>query len=64
MNRKTKTEMQTPELLTIEMPLDGFNPEKLENLQKLIDSKMVLIKKAFGAEALPIEVTETSIKFA
>jgi len=59
MNENTKTEM-----LTIEMPLDGFNPEKLENLQKLIDSKAVLIKKALGAEALPIEVTETSIKFA
>jgi hypothetical protein len=58
MNENTKTEM-----LTIEMPLDGFSPEKLENLQKLIDSKAVLIKKALGAEALPIEVTETSIKF-
>jgi hypothetical protein len=59
MNENTKTE-----LLTIEMPLDGFSPEKLENLQKLIDSKAVLIKKALGAEELPIEVTETSIKFA
>lgn len=64
MNRKTKTEVQAPELLTIEMPLDGFTPEKLENLQKLVDSKAVLIKKALGADALPIEITESTIKFA
>jgi hypothetical protein len=46
MNENTKTEM-----LTIEVPLDGFSPEKLENLQKLIDSKAVLIKKASARPA-------------
>ena len=28
-----------PELLTIEMPLEGFTPEKLDNLKKLLTAK-------------------------
>ena len=52
-----------PELLTIGMPLDGFTPEKLDNLQKLIDSKAVLIKKAIDAEALPIQILDDKIAF-
>jgi hypothetical protein len=49
--------------LTIEMPLDGFTDSALENLERLIASKASLIKKAIGAEALPIERTETTIRF-
>lgn len=49
--------------LTIEMPLDGFTDAALENLERLIASKASLIKKAIGAEALPIERTETTIRF-
>jgi hypothetical protein len=60
---RKKAETPKPELLTIEMPLDGFTPEKLENLRKLIDSKAVLIKKALGAEDLPLVATDSTIKF-
>jgi len=52
-----------PELLTIEMPLDGLSSEKLDNLQKLIDSKATLIKKAIGAEELPIQILDNKIAF-
>ena len=44
--------------LTIEMPMAGFTPEKLENLRKLVDSKASLIKKALGVDELPIITTE------
>jgi hypothetical protein len=49
--------------LTIEMPLEGFTDEGIDNLEKLIAGKAALIKKAVGAEALPIERTETTLKF-
>ena len=49
--------------LTIEMPLAGFTDAALENLERLIASKAALIKKAIGAEALPIERTETTLRF-
>ncbi|MBS3898862.1 MAG: virulence protein [Dethiobacter sp.] len=49
--------------LTIEMPLAGFTDAAFENLERLIASKAALIKKAIGAEALPIERTETTLRF-
>ena len=52
-----------PDILTIEMPLDGFSETALENLYRLIASKAVLIKKAFGADSLPIERMETTLRF-
>lgn len=61
-----RAETNTDELcdtLTIEMPLDGFNDTALENLEKLIASKASLIKKAIGAAKLPIERTETTLRF-
>jgi len=45
--------------LTIEMPLDGFNPDKLDNLCKLVTAKEALLKAALGASDLPIQVTDT-----
>jgi len=45
------------------MPLDGFTDAALENLERLIASKASLIKKAIGADALPIERTETTLRF-
>lgn len=59
-------EVDTDELcdtLTIEMPLDGFTEAALENLERLIASKETLIKKAIGVDKLPIERTETTIRF-
>jgi len=40
--------------LTIQMPMDGFDQSKLDNLRKLVASKATLIKKAIAAEYLPI----------
>ncbi len=56
-------EGETPDLLTIEMPLEGFTEDSICNLEKLIASKSKLIQKATGAESLPIEQTETTLKF-
>lgn len=52
-----------PNTLTIEMPLDGFTPEKLDILCRMVAAKETLLKTALGAEALPIQVCEDSIRF-
>lgn len=57
------SESDIPDSLTIEIPLDGFTETSLENLDRLIASKAALIKKAIGADELPIERTETTLKF-
>ena len=49
--------------LTIEMPLESFTAENISNLEKLIVSKAGLIKKALGVDALPIERTDTTLRF-
>ncbi|MDH6363110.1 hypothetical protein M2139_000085 [Enterococcus sp. PF1-24] len=49
--------------LTVAMPREYFTDSSLENLQKLIDSKASLIKKAFGVEELPIDIDEEKVGF-
>ena len=49
--------------LTISLPLDGFNPDSLDRLQKLIDSKASLIKKALGADRLIMQVVDGAVRF-
>lgn len=49
--------------LTIELPLDGFTIESLTNLEKLITSKAFLIRKATGADELPILRDEGKLRF-
>lgn len=49
--------------LTIEMPKTGFTDTSLDNLHKIIASKEALIKKAFGAERLPVADTGDTLKF-
>ena len=49
--------------LVIEMPLDGFTPEKLDNLAKLVNAKAPLLKAALGTDALPIQQTADTLKF-
>jgi len=49
--------------LYIEMPREGFTEESILKLEKLVRSKASLIKKAFGAVELPIERTESTLKF-
>lgn len=57
------SERDIPDSLTIEMPLEGFTETALENLDRLIASKAALIKKAIGADELPVERTETTLRF-
>jgi hypothetical protein len=53
-----------PDRLTIDVPIDSsFTPAKMANLKKLIASRESLLKKVLGADALPIERTENSLKF-
>lgn len=49
--------------LTVELPRESFTDSALENLQKLVDSKAALMKKALAVDALPIEVTEERVTF-
>lgn len=43
-----------PDRFSIEVPVDGFTSTALSNLEKIVDSKSALIRKAIDAEALPI----------
>jgi len=52
-----------PDRLTISIPAEGFSPEALDNLRKLVDSKAPLIRKALEIDALPIEVTDVEVRF-
>lgn len=55
--------LESPDRVAVEMPMDGFTPEKLENLKKLVESKAALIKMALGADDLPIQMTEEALRF-
>lgn len=66
--KKTKKAAQTadrgePDRLAIEFPLDGFSPEALENLKRMISAKEPLIKLALGADDLPVVTTESTVQF-
>jgi len=50
-------------LLTIEYPLSDFTPEKLANLNALIESKAALLKQSLGTEDLPIRMTDDTLLF-
>ena len=49
-----------PDILTIEMPVDKVNTE---NLQKLLDAKGALIRKALGIDSLAFEIQEDRVSF-
>ena len=49
--------------LTISLPLDGFNPDSLDRLIKLVDSKATLIKKALNAQRLTIRTDGDRVSF-
>ena len=49
--------------LTVAIPRESFTEEALQNLQKLIDAKGHLIKKALAVNSLPIEVNDEKILF-
>lgn len=54
---------EAPYRLAIEIPLDGFTQTALDNLERLVEGKAALIMKAVGADALPVERTETTLRF-
>ena len=49
-----------PNILTIEMPADKVNTE---NLQKLLDAKGALIRKALGIDNLAFEIQDDRVSF-
>lgn len=53
--------------LTIELPLEGYTPEKLDNLIKLIEGKASLIKAALGKQLadqdLPVIMEVDKLRF-
>ena len=59
---KLETEEQA-DTLVVEIPKQGLTDLALDNLSKLIESKGWLIKKALGTNDLPIEETETTLRF-
>ena len=56
-------EPECSDCLTIEVPLKGFTPEKLENLTKLVGAKAALLKAALSADELPIQMTDDTLLF-
>lgn len=54
---------EEPDRLVIEVPADGFTPEKLDNLAKLVASKAALIKTALGTDELAIISTGETLRF-
>jgi len=54
---------EAPGCLTIQIPFDGFSPEKLDNLRKLVASKATLIQKVTAAEKLPIVENGETLDF-
>ncbi|MDR1409131.1 MAG: hypothetical protein LBJ12_02420 [Oscillospiraceae bacterium] len=51
------------DLVSIELPLDGFAPEALDNLAKMVKAKEPLLKKSLDMDDLPIQIEEERICF-
>ena len=49
--------------LTLEIPLTGFTPDKLDNLTRLVNAKTPLICMALGVDDLPIQIHDDRIAF-
>lgn len=49
--------------LQILLPLEGFDPDSLDRLTKLIDSKAAIIKKAVGADRLTVQMKNEAVCF-
>lgn len=62
-NETATAEQSENVALTVAMPRESFTDDALQNLQKLIDAKGNLIKKALTVDSLPIEVDDEKISF-
>ena len=64
---ETPVEETAPEAetdsISITVPMNGFTPESLDNLCRMVLAKEPLIKKALGVDAIPIKVLEDGIEF-
>lgn len=49
--------------LTVAVPRDSLSDAAIENLQRIVDSKSALMKKALDTDSLPIEVTDEKVSF-
>ncbi len=49
--------------LVIEIPRSSFTETALDNLKRLVESKVSLIKKALSAETLELEITDDKVRF-
>lgn len=49
---------------SVSMPMEDFTEASIENLRNLVEAKSNLIKKAVGADALPIEIINGRLDFA
>ena len=49
--------------LTVAVPRNSLSDAAIENLQRIVDSKAALIKKALGTDSLTIEVTDEKVSF-
>jgi len=49
--------------LTIEVPVLGFTLQHIENLNRMVESKAPLLKKALGIDELPITMRLDAIQF-
>jgi hypothetical protein len=52
-----------PNKLSIQMPKADFTEDAIENLRRIIASKETLIKKAIGADSLPVDITDDTLNF-
>lgn len=63
----SETEENAPQAategLTVAVPRDSLSDAAIENLQRIVDSKAALMKKAIGTDSLPIEVTDEKVSF-
>lgn len=58
-----REESDNPDKLSIQMPRANFTDEAFQNLKKIIASKETLIKKALGADSLPVDITDDTLSF-
>ena len=49
--------------VSISMPAAMFDKAALENLKRLVEAKKELMKRAFLAEDLPVEISEETVSF-
>lgn len=49
--------------LTVAVTRDSLSDAAIENLQRIVDSKAALLKKALSTDSLPVEVTDEKVSF-